>query len=60
MTIFDPADFRYRATYADPHQYPSGNRTTAIVNGKVVVEDAVHTGALPGQVRRRDRGGRAG
>ena len=60
VTIFDPSDFRDRATYADPHQYPSGNRTTVIVNGAVVVEDAVHSGALPGQVLRRDRDGQVG
>jgi N-acyl-D-amino-acid deacylase len=58
VAIFDPADFKDRATYADPHQYPSGPRTTVIVNGTVVVEDAVHTGALPGKVlRRRADGG---
>jgi N-acyl-D-aspartate/D-glutamate deacylase len=58
VAIFDPADFKDRATYADPHQYPSGPRTTVIVNGIVVVEDAVHTGALPGKVlRRRTDGG---
>jgi len=53
VTIFDPNDFRDRATYADPHQYPSGPRTTVIVNGTVVVEDAAHTGALPGRVLKR-------
>jgi len=57
VTIFDPADFRDRATYADPHQYPSGNRTSVIVNGTIVVEDATHTGALPGKVLRRDGNG---
>jgi N-acyl-D-amino-acid deacylase len=57
VTIFDPADFRDRATYADPHQYPTGSRTTVIVNGVIVVEDATHTGALPGKVLRRDRNG---
>ena len=60
VTIFDPADFRDRATYADPHRYPSGNRTTVIVNGSIVVEDATHTGALPGKVLRRDRNGGVG
>jgi N-acyl-D-amino-acid deacylase len=60
VTIFDPADFRDRATYADPHRYPSGNRTTVIVNGTIVVEDATHTGALPGKVLRRDRNGGVG
>ena len=33
IAIFDPADFRDRATYAQPHQYPSGARTTVLVNG---------------------------
>lgn len=58
VTIFDPADFKDRASYSDPHQYPSGSRTTVIVNGTIVVENAVHTGALPGLVLRRDRAGR--
>ena len=58
IAIFNPADFKDRATYADPHQYPSGARTTVIVNGTVVVENATHTGALPGKVlRRADDGG---
>ena len=60
MTIFDPADFQDRATYADPHQYPSGTRTSVIVNGTVVVENAAHTGALPGKVLRRDPLGQVG
>ena len=55
IAIFDPADFKDRATYADPHQFPSGERTTVIVNGTIVVENAAHTGALPGVVLRRSR-----
>jgi hypothetical protein len=31
-----------------------------IVNGTIVVEDATHTGALPGKVLRRDRNGGVG
>jgi N-acyl-D-aspartate/D-glutamate deacylase len=58
IAIFDPADFKDRATYADPHQYPSGTRTTVIVNGTVVVDEATHTGALPGKVLRRAGDGR--
>src|SRR6478736_1323725 len=54
VAIFDPQDFRDRATYADPHQFPSGTRTTVIVNGVMVVENATHTGALPGRVLRRN------
>jgi len=57
VAMFDPQDFRDRATYADPHQYPSGARTTVIVNGVPVVENAAHTGALPGQVLRREKSG---
>jgi N-acyl-D-amino-acid deacylase len=60
VTIFDPADFKDRATYAEPHQYPSGERTTVIVNGVIVVAEAAHTGALPGQVLRRNRAGQVG
>ena len=57
VAVFDPADFEELATYAEPHRYPSGPRTTVLVNGVVVVENAVHTGALPGKVLRRDAAG---
>jgi N-acyl-D-aspartate/D-glutamate deacylase len=60
IAIFDPGDFRDRATYAEPHQYPTGARTNVIVNGTLVVENATHTGALPGKVLRRDREGWVG
>ena len=60
IAIFDPADFRDRATYAEPHRYPTGLRTTVIVNGILVVDHAVHTGALPGMVLRRASDGRVG
>jgi N-acyl-D-amino-acid deacylase len=60
ITIFDPADFKDRATYADPHQYPTGSRTTVLVNGVVVVENARHTGATPGIVLRRTADGMVG
>jgi N-acyl-D-aspartate/D-glutamate deacylase len=60
VVLFDPADFTDRATYADPHQFPSGARTTVIVNGTLVVENATHTGALPGKVLRRDAAGAVG
>ncbi len=39
IAIFDPDDFRDEATYANPHRYPSGPRTTVIVNGTVVVDE---------------------
>jgi N-acyl-D-amino-acid deacylase len=60
IAIFDPADFTDRATYADPHQYPTGHRTTVLVNGVVVVENTRHTGATPGMVLRRAVDGTVG
>jgi N-acyl-D-amino-acid deacylase len=57
VVIFDPDDFTDRATYAQPHQFPSGARTSVIVNGTMVVENAAHTGALPGKVLRREATG---
>jgi N-acyl-D-amino-acid deacylase len=60
ITIFDPADFKDRATYADPHQYPTSDRTTVLVNGSIVVENAQHTGATPGMVLRRAADGSVG
>ena len=57
VVIFDPNDFADRATYADPHQFPSGAHTSVIVNGVVVVDNAVHTGATPGVVLRRSADG---
>ena len=60
VVLFDPADFKDRATYENPHQYPSGNRTTVIVNGRLVVENAIHTGSTPGVVLRRAGDGSVG
>ena len=57
IVIFDPADFKDQATYSDPHRYPTGPRTTVLVNGEVVIDNTVHTGALPGKVLRRDDAG---
>jgi N-acyl-D-aspartate/D-glutamate deacylase len=60
IAIFDPADFKDQATYADPHRYPTGTRTTVIVNGVPVAENAAHTGATPGIVLRRRGDGTVG
>jgi len=60
VTVFDPADFKDLATYAEPHRYPTGARTSVIVNGTLVVDDARHTGALPGHVLRRAPDGSVG
>lgn len=56
ITIFDPQTIADRATYANPHQYPKGI-PYVIVNGKLVIENSEHTGALPGQVLRGPRYG---
>jgi N-acyl-D-aspartate/D-glutamate deacylase len=53
VTIFDPAEFRERATYQKPHQFPAGQSTTVLVNGVVTVDRAEHTGALAGKLLRR-------
>ena len=60
VAIFDPADFTDLATYDHPHRYPSGARTTVIVNGAMVVDNATHTGATPGVVLRRSPDGSVG
>jgi N-acyl-D-amino-acid deacylase len=57
VVLFDPADFDDQATYDDPHRFPTGERTTVLVNGVLVVENAAHTGALPGRVLRRTADG---
>ena len=53
VTMFDPREFRERATYAQPHQYPAGAATTVLVNGIVTVDHAEHTGALAGSLLKR-------
>lgn len=53
ITLFEPEAFKDLATYADPHRYPAGTRTSVIVNGTLVVDNAAHTGATPGRVLRR-------
>jgi N-acyl-D-amino-acid deacylase len=52
LVAFDPRTVGDRATYETPHQYATGIRHV-VVNGRVVVSDGEHTGALPGKVLRR-------
>lgn len=52
LVAFDPETVIDRATYADPHQFPTGIETV-IVNGVSVILGGAHTGALPGQVLHR-------
>ncbi len=49
IVVFDPATISDKATFIDPHQYPSGI-DYVIVNGTVVVDHGEHTGKLPGKV----------
>ena len=54
LVVFDPATVRATATYDQPRQFPVGI-PYVMVNGQVVVDGGVHTGALPGRALRRGR-----
>jgi len=54
VVVFDPIRVRAPATKANPKQYPVGINYV-IVNGRVVVDDAQHTGVLAGRALRRGR-----
>ncbi|MGC9334206.1 MAG: N-acyl-D-amino-acid deacylase family protein [Anaerolineae bacterium] len=49
LVLFDADTVADRATFTDPHQYPEGI-PFVIVNGRLVIDQGNHTGALPGQV----------
>ena len=49
LAIFDPATIQDHATFEEPMQYATG-MVHVFVNGKQVLKDGEHTGALPGQV----------
>jgi N-acyl-D-amino-acid deacylase len=51
LVVFDPKVVADRATYQDPHRYPTGIEHV-VVNGSVVVREGQHTGSLPGRVLR--------
>jgi N-acyl-D-amino-acid deacylase len=52
IVVFDPATVRSTATHDEPRRYPVGI-DHVIVNGVLVVDDGVHTGATPGRGIRR-------
>jgi N-acyl-D-amino-acid deacylase len=54
VVVFDPATVRALATYEDPRQFPVGI-DHVVVNGELVVDAGVHTGALPGRALRHGR-----
>jgi len=49
--VFNPDRVAAKATFEDPKQYPEGI-DYVIINGKLVVDNGVHTGALPGRALR--------
>ncbi len=51
IVLFDFNTIQDKATFIDPHQYPEGI-PYVIVNGKVVIKNGEHTGAMPGKVIR--------
>ncbi len=54
LVLFDAKTVADRATFSEPHRYPVGVRHV-FVNGVEVLNGERHTGALPGQVIRRQR-----
>ena len=52
IAVFDPANIRDHATFAEPHRYATGVRHV-LVNGVPVLLDGEHTGALPGRFVRK-------
>ena len=48
VAVFDPATIADRATFEKPHQYAVGMKHV-FVNGRQVLRDGEHTGALPGR-----------
>ncbi|HOH08070.1 MAG TPA: D-aminoacylase [bacterium] len=51
IVLFDPATVIDRATFVQPHQFPTGI-DWVIVNGEIVVAEGEQTGKLPGRILR--------
>jgi len=51
IVIFDPKTVTDNATWAQPHQYPTGI-SYVIVNGKLIIDQGKFTGKLAGKVLR--------
>src|SRR5436309_1919379 len=49
LVVFDARRVADRATYQEPHQYPTGIEHV-LVNGTFVIKDGQHTGSLPGRL----------
>ncbi len=52
ICVFDYEHVKDNATYAEPHQYPTGIEYV-LVNGQIAVSKSEHTGTLAGKVLRR-------
>ena len=52
LVLFDPEKIIDRATFDDPHQYPSGVQTV-VVNGAIVLQDGDTTGELSGKILKK-------
>lgn len=59
LVIFDPLTVGDKATYTNPRQYPTGI-SYVLVNGQVAVREGRWTGALAGQVLRKNPGNSRG
>lgn len=57
IAVFDAVTITDRSTFTDPHHYSEGVRHV-LVNGVLVVDQGVHTGARPGHVLRGTAGRR--
>ena len=55
LVVFDHNQIIDRATFDEPHTFPSGIKTV-IVNGIIVISEGHHTEALPGKLLRLCRG----
>jgi N-acyl-D-amino-acid deacylase len=51
LVLFDPHRVASNATFDEPRQYPEGI-DYVMVNGKLVIDNGVHTGAAPGRALR--------
>ena len=52
ICVFDYENVKDNATYAEPHQYPTGIEYV-LVNGQIAISKGEHTGTLAGKVLRR-------
>lgn len=55
IVLFDPETIQDKGTFTDPAQFPEGIRMV-LVNGRIVVENGVHTGAIAGKRLHAERG----